>query len=227
MKRGLILLAAVAPTLALAQTIERPKTLSSEAAATAFAVQAPDEGSPFFSDREAARALTQQEAAGYVAPGEVAEFPRSKNSPNSAGAMFTSFFTDMFSSVKFGSLRAEPFTETLTVTPQDFSLQDRRDVETTYTVVNNTGKMVRLAFPTSQRIDIITRDASGAEIDKWSDDRAFKPQDGIVIINPKERIEYKESIPTRDMKVGESYTIQADVVGYPDYTTTQTVSPTP
>jgi len=141
--------------------------------------------------------------------------------------MFTRFFTDMFASVKFGTLQMEPSTEKLTIVPRDFSLQDRRDLETTYTVRNNTGKMVRLAFPTTQRIEIITRDASGTEIDKWSDDRAFKPQDGIVIINPKERIEYNETVPTRDMKAGQSYSIQADVAGYPDYTTTQTVTPSP
>jgi hypothetical protein len=106
-------------------------------------------------------------------------------------------------------------------------LQDRRDVETTYSVKNNTGKMVRLTFPTSQRIEILTRDANGNVVDKWSDDRAFKPQEGIVIINPKERIEYVEPVPTREMKAGESYSIQTDVVGYPDYTATQVVTPTP
>lgn len=227
MKRGLLILAAVAPTMALAQTIERPKAISGQAAASAFAVKPPDEGSPFFSERESAQSVARQEAQGITAPGEVATFPKSKNSPDSASAMFTRFFTDMFASVKIGSLRMEPSTEKLTITPQDFSLQERRDVETTYTVRNNTGKMVRLAFPTTQRLEIITRDASGTEIDKWSDDRAFKPQDGIIIINPKERIEYNESIPTRDMKAGESYSIQADVVGYPDYTATQTITPSP
>lgn len=227
MKRGLLILAAVAPTMALAQTIERPKHISGQAAATAFAVRPPDEGSPFFSEREAAQSIARQDALGERASQEVAVYPKSKNSPDSASAMFTRFFTDMFASVKFGALQMEPSTEKLTIVPQDFSLQDRRDLETTYTVRNNTGKMVRLAFPTTQRLEITTRDGIGNEIDKWSDDRAFKPQDGIVIINPKERIEYNETVPTRDMKAGQSYSIQADVVGYPDYTATQTVTPSP
>lgn len=226
MKYGLLILAAVAPSVALAQTIDRPVKVEAQAAASAFAVQAPDEGSPFFSEREAAESFASQ--GGQVRRDtEVAEFPRVKNSTNSATSMFTSFFTDMFSSVKFASLKSTPTTQMLTITPQTFTLADRREVETKYWVRNNTGKMLRLTFPTTQRIEILTRDASGNVVDKWSDDRAFKPQDGIVIINPKERIEYIESVPTRDMKVSESYTIQADVVGYPDYTATQTIIPTP
>jgi len=227
MKHGLLILAAFAPTLALAQQVSRPQKLDAPAAASAFAVQAPDEGSPFFSVREAAASYASQESSQARAANEVAIYPKVKDSPGSATAMFSRFFTDMFSSIKIKALNSEPFTEKLTITPREFSLQDRRDLETTYSVKNNTGKMVRLTFPSSQRIEIQTRDANGNVVDKWSDDRAFKPQDGIVIINPKERIEYVEPVPTREMKAGESYSIQTDVVGYPDYTATQVVTPTP
>ena len=90
-------------------------------------------------------------------------------------------------------------------------------MDATYTVRNNAKKILRLDFNTTQRIDILTFDPSGKMIEKWSEDRLFLLQEGVVIVNPKERIEYSEKVATRDMKPQEPYTIKADVVGYPDY----------
>ena len=67
----------------------------------------------------------------------------------------------------------------------------------------------------------------GKIIDKWGADRNFSPTEGIVIINPNERIQYDQPLPTRQMKPGESYNIQANVVGYPEYTSSTTVVPAP
>ena len=197
-------------------------------AAAAFAVSPPDEGSPFFVEREAARYVTG--SAGPLGPASVAQdslavYPKVKNSPDSSGAIFSKFFTEMFSSVNLRALQGRNTTEKLTIDPPTFSLTERREVETTYTLRNNTGKIMRLDYPTSQRMDIITKDASGQAVDKWSDDRSFKPQEGIVIINPNERIEYREKVPTREMKPDQTYTIQAEVAGYPDYTASQPVTP--
>jgi hypothetical protein len=157
----------------------------------------------------------------------VAAFPKSKGSPDSATTIFTKFFTDMFASVRLGRLRAEKTTQNLVVDPSEFSLSERRELDTTYMVRNNTKKIIRLDFNTTQRIDILTSDASGKVIEKWSEDHAFQLQEGIVIINPKERIEYSEKVATREMKPSETYTIKADVIGYPDYSATTTVTPSP
>ena len=48
-----------------------------------------------------------------------------------------------------------------------------------------------------------------------------------MIINPRERIEYSEKVATREMQPSETYTIKADVVGYPDYTADDGVTPSP
>ena len=58
------------------------------------------------------------------------------------------------------------------------------------------------------------------------EDRLFLLQEGVVIVNPKERIEYSEKVATRDMKPLEPY-IKADVIGYPDYSAEATVTPSP
>ncbi len=195
-------------------------------AAAAFAVRPPDEGSPFFAEREAAKFLlstTGKERAAQT----VAVYPRARDSKDTVVAMFTGFFTEMFASVKVGPLKGEPTTEELTIEPKVFSLKDRRDVDATYSVRNNTGKLIRLDFQTTQRFDLVTKDATGAVIERWSDDRAFQPQEGIIIINPKERIEVTEPIPTRDMNAGENYSIEADTPGYPAYSTSRAITPAP
>jgi hypothetical protein len=228
MKSFAILLALIAPGILLAQEAPGAKPSPTPAVsypASAFAVIPPDEGSPFFAERQAARSAMRQE--GQAAEDGVAVFPKSKDSPDSVTTIFTKFFTDMFASVKLGRLRTEKTTQNIAVDPSEFSLSERRELDTTYTVRNNTKKIMRLDFNTTQRIDILTSDASGKVIEKWSEDRAFQLQEGIVIINPKERIEYSEKVATREMKPSETYTIKADVVGYPDYTATTSVAPSP
>jgi hypothetical protein len=157
----------------------------------------------------------------------VATYPRAKNSPDSVTTMFTRFFTDMFSSIRLGRLRAEPTSEELKIEPTQFSLGDRRELDATYIVRNNTKKIIRLDFNTTQRIDILTFDPNGKVVEKWSEDRLFMLQEGVVIVNPKERIQYSEKVATRDMKPGETYSIKADVVGYPDYSAEHSVTPSP
>lgn len=232
MKRhAFLLLAALAlPPLSHGQNLPggtRAKAPDSRDAAAAFAVQQPDEGSPFFSDREMAKYALSQEGQAQKASETVATYPMVKDAPGSASAMFTRFFTDMFSSVKLGSLRGEKTTEKLSVEPANFSVQDRRELDVVYSIRNNTGKIIRFDYGTTQRIDIMTRDASGNIIDRWSEDRAFKPQEGLIILNPRERIEYSEKIPTREMKPGQSYAVDAEVTGYPDYTVSKTITPEP
>ncbi|MFZ0711777.1 MAG: BsuPI-related putative proteinase inhibitor, partial [Terrimicrobiaceae bacterium] len=144
-----------------------------------------------------------------------------------ATTIFSKFFTDMFASVKLGRVRPEKTTQALTVEPSEFSLAERRELDATYTVRNNTKRLMRLDFNTTQRIDIQTTNPSGKVIEKWSDDHAFQFGEGVIFINPQERIEYSEKVATREMKPSETYTIKADVVGYPDYTATAPVTPSP
>lgn len=193
-------------------------------AAAAFAERAPDEGSPFFTEREAAKYAISAEAR-QASPDTIAVYPMSKESPDSASSMFKRFFTDMFSSINFRFLRSEPTTEKVMVDPDPFFLDERREVDVVYTLRNNSRDILRLDYPTTQRIDILTKDQNGQVLEKWSDDRIFEPREGVIFINPKERIEYQETIPTRDMKKGEPYTIQVDVPGYPEYTGGRVVTP--
>jgi hypothetical protein len=238
MKSFAILLALISPGILLAQPM--PELLSPQQPVakpspphevsyppSAFAVLPPDEGSPFFAERQEAKFALSKEGQELLDQNSVATYPRAKGSPDSVTTIFTKFFTGMFASVRLGRLRLEKTTQNLKVDPEDFSLAERRELDSIYTVRNNTKRIIRLDFNTTQRIDILTSDPSGKVIEKWSEDRAFHLQEGVVIINPKERIEYSEKVATRDMKPLEPYTIKAEIIGYPDYTATTNVTPSP
>lgn len=229
MKYVLMFLLAAAPGVLLAQAPgakPTPKPTMQEAV-SAFAVQAPDEGSPFFAEREAAKFAMSQPGQQRLQADTVSVYPRVKNSPDSAAGIVKSFFTDMFGSIKWDTFRNTKTTEKLQLDPDAFSLTERNEIDAVYSIRNNTGKIIRLDYNTTQRIDILTVDGNGKVLEQWSNDRAFQPQEGIVVINPKERIEYREKVATRDMKAGESYSIKAEATGYPDYTAIRTVTPTP
>jgi hypothetical protein len=230
MKSLVLLLALSSPGVLLAQqtpTAQASPTPPVSYPSSAFSVPPPDEGSVFFAERQEAKFAMTQEGQELQQLNTVATYPRSKESQDSVAAMFSRFFTDMFASVKLGRLRPEKTTQTVEIEPSQFSLGERRELDATYTVRNNTNKIIRLDFNTTQRIDILTFDPTGKTVEKWSEDRLFLLQEGVIIINPKERIEYTEKVATREMKPSEPYTIKADVVGYPDYSAEAIVTPSP
>jgi len=133
------------------------------------------------------------------------------------------FFKDLFGSLKVR--KDPPFQSILKVEPKNFQLEERRELSTTFSVANHTKRPVVLEFPTEQRIDLEVRDGSGSVIEKWSEDRSFSPEEGFVVVNPKERIEYSEKIATREMQPGKTYHIDAKVEGYPEHQASTTVVP--
>jgi hypothetical protein len=135
------------------------------------------------------------------------------------------FFTGIFASVNFSSPMATREEAELTLNPEDPTLSDTREVDVDYSIRNNSRRMARLDFPTSQRIEILTKNSAGAVIDRWSDDRSFQAQEGIVIINPNERIEYREKISTRDMKPGQAYEVEAMLKTDPDFRLQKQLAP--
>jgi hypothetical protein len=63
---------------------------------------------------------------------------------------------------------------------------------------------------------VSVRAPDGKRIFLWSEDRTFEPNAAIVVVNPRERIEYEASVPTRDMTASGVYTVEAGLIGYPE-----------
>lgn len=191
-----------------------------QGAASPLASEPPDESSPFF--------LTSIFDTGIFRRVESPSkgYPRvPQRKYDSIFGKVSHFFTDMFGNVKMGTSEAQVENATLKLDPESPVLKDNREIEVTYTIRNNSKSLTRLEFPTTQRIEILTYNSSGAIVDRWSDDRAFKAEEGVVVLNPTERIEFKEKISTRDMRSGETYKTEASLISHPGFVVDRTVTP--
>src|SRR5262245_13341274 len=87
----------------------------------------------------------------------------------------------------------------LQITPQTVKLSEVRQLNVKVTLANLSRRPVTLDFPTTQRIEIYLTDSAGQVLTKWSENHAIAEKPGTILINPSERIEYNETISTREL----------------------------
>src|SRR5690349_6621098 len=87
----------------------------------------------------------------------------------------------------------------LQITPQTVKLSEVRQLSVKVTLANLSKRPVSLDFPTTQRIEIYLMNSAGEVLTKWSENHAIADKPGTIVINPSERIEYNETISTREL----------------------------
>ena len=87
----------------------------------------------------------------------------------------------------------------LQITPQTVKLSEVRQLSVKVTLANLSKRPVTLEFPTTQRIEIYLTNSAGDVLTKWSENHAIAEKPGTILINPSERIEYNETISTREL----------------------------
>lgn len=87
----------------------------------------------------------------------------------------------------------------LQITPQTVKLSEVRQLTVKATLANLSKRPVALDFPTSQRIEIYLKNSAGDILTKWSENHAIIEKPATILINPSERIEYNETISTREL----------------------------
>jgi hypothetical protein len=87
----------------------------------------------------------------------------------------------------------------LQITPQTVKLSEVRQLSVKVTLANLSKRPVTLDFPTSQRVEIYLTNSAGEVLTKWSENHAIAEQAATILINPSERIEYNETISTREL----------------------------
>ena len=97
----------------------------------------------------------------------------------------------------------------LQVDPPQVRVGEVKQLKVTVTLINRGKKLVQLNFPSSQRIEVLVKTKDGKQIEQWSEDQAFNAEPAMVTINPDERLEYMVNVATRDMVVGQTYTVEA------------------
>lgn len=102
----------------------------------------------------------------------------------------------------------------VTVEPNAPKLSEERQVAAILRLTNKSKRLAQIEFPTTQRVEGVIRDRLGNVIERWSEDRRFEREPGVVSINPGERVEYTMNLATRELTAGETYTVEAFVVGH-------------
>jgi len=97
----------------------------------------------------------------------------------------------------------------LKVDPPQVAVGETKQLKATVTLINRGKKIAQLDFPTSQRIEVLVKNSEGKMIVQWSEDQAFDNEPSLVTVNPNERLEYSVNLSTRDMAVGQTYTVDA------------------
>src|SRR5215472_9030474 len=87
----------------------------------------------------------------------------------------------------------------LQITPQTVKLSEVRQLNVKVTLANLSKRPVTLDFPTTQRIEIYLTNSAGEVLTRWSENHAIAEKPATILINPSERIEYNETISTREL----------------------------
>ena len=87
----------------------------------------------------------------------------------------------------------------LQISPQTVKLSEVHQLNVKLTLANLSKRPVTLDFHTTQRIEIYLTNSAGDVLTKWSENHAITEKAATVLINPNERIEYNETISTREL----------------------------
>jgi hypothetical protein len=176
----------------------------------------PEDTSPFFAVQEVSDFMNTEAGRQLSEQRTVAVYPNTATY-DSADAIFGNFARNLGRAIPFRRSSPEKMTS-LEVTPGNtFLLSERREISATLSVKNPGRKLIALDFDTDQRFDFVIKDASGKELERWSNDRNFAQQQGVVMVNPEEKITYTATLSTRDMEAGQTYYLEGSIAGNPDY----------
>lgn len=184
----------------------------------------PDEASPFFAQQQVDKFLDSSTGRTLSERQGIAVYPNTAVQ-DSADRIFGRFYRTLVRDLPVGPKQPD-FTVALEVTPgASFLLADRRQITARIKFTNTSKKLARIFFPTSQRFDFTITDEVGAILTQWSRDRVFGEAQGMVIVNPDEKIEYEATLPTAGMEAGRTYTLRAELADNPQYSHTIALEP--
>jgi len=104
----------------------------------------------------------------------------------------------------------------LQITPQTVKLSEVRQIGVKVTVANLSKRPVALDFATNQRIEIYLMDSGGEILTRWSDNHAITEKPATILINPQERVEYNETIATRELTPNKVFVAEVFFPQYPE-----------
>jgi hypothetical protein len=104
----------------------------------------------------------------------------------------------------------------LQITPQTVKLSEVRQLTVKVTLSNLSKRPISLDFPSSQRIEIYLMNSAGEILTKWSENHAISEKPSTILINAGERIEYNETISTRELTPNKVFIAEVFFPQYPE-----------
>ena len=117
---------------------------------------------------------------------------------------------------QYKDARLRGLTVDLQITPQTIKLSEVRQIGIKLTLANVSKRPVTLDFPTNQRIEVYLMNSEGNILTRWSDNHAIAEKPATILINPQERIEYNETIATRDLTPNRVFIAEVFFPQYPE-----------
>lgn len=199
-------------------TLEKTNEISNQEIRV-IGASGPQADSPFVIEQEEAKEALAQAATNPIYRNVLLRPHRSLLQEIKKG------FLSLFHFFKTPAAKKGPPPLQLILEPSHFSVEDTPELTVTFKITNNKNTTLLLDFPTNQRLDIVVKKKNGDVITRWSADRDFEPFPGLVTINVKESVVFTEKISTAGMQHGETYIIDATLVGQKGYNLSQEVTP--
>ena len=113
------------------------------------------------------------------------------------------------------------------IDPPAPKLSEQRTMTVTVRLHNKGKRVAQLAFPSTQRVDVLVKTKDGKVVEHWADDHRFENEPGLVAVNPGERLEYNLSVATREMSAGSEFIVEGFFPAYESLRATGKVTPVP
>ena len=157
-------------------------------------------------------------AAGPLLGEDASPGPERQGSPAKRGWMSRVFhpFSSSPKTPQYKDPRLRGLDLELQTSPHPLKLSETRQMEVTVTLTNRGKRAIELNFPTDQRIEIYLRNSAEAILTKWSDNHAVTEKPETVLINPEERVEYVQTIATRELTPAKVFIVEVFFPNYPE-----------
>ena len=161
--------------------------------------------------------------------------PTSRDNAGGAGR-FSIFDGDPARVQKANSIDFKDFKPTIVLDPTTISLaafngdSGAHLLKVAFTVKNLGKRTYTLSFPNSQRFELLFRNPAGQVVYRWSLDKRFLDEVGILMINPTDQVGYTETIPLDRLYaplIAGTYTVDLHFSNYPEIGTTVPLVVTP
>lgn len=158
-----------------------------------------------------------------LASPSLAEEPVPQPTPQKRGNWFSRMFHPFQSTPapNYKDARLRGLVLELKLSAQPIKLSEVRQLEVKISLTNVSKRAITLDFPTEQRIEIYLKNSAETVLTNWSDNHAFEPNAGSVLINPGERIYYAETIATRELTPNKVFIAEVFFPEYPELRTRQ------